>query len=376
MTQTFKHYTSQLNLKEFYTWLKDNGVGFTPLMRLPKQINPHDDEIPVYAKLEYTNYGESIKARAFATMYYLNKAAGKLNGKPKAIAATSGNFGLAASYLLHGDYSFTVNMSEKGARENTDLAAKLRGNGTKIETFPDGYCPTVGAKRGEAIAAARFVEKIDNAVVNYDQYEDWANPLAHYLTTGPEIQSQTGGKITHFVTSLGTCATMVGTGTYLKEVNSKVSLVGLYPQDGHHQLGLRSRDELGATKFFEEAQSICQTQLEASDREAFNTMAELWKHDVPAGISSGANVWGALQTAQKLHDAHKDGVVVTVLADSSENYGGFLQSHYQDVTGRAFDDAVRGRLEELATEAQQARKEHIEALKNRENGLFSALIEQ
>jgi cysteine synthase B len=372
MPQKFKQLTSNLNLKDYYIWLKENGVGYTPLTRLPKQINPYDKEIPIYAKIEYVNFGESIKARAFATMYYLNRINGKLNNKPKAIAATSGNFGLAASYILNGKYSFTVNMSEKGAKENTDLASKLRSNGTKIETFPDGYCPTVGAKRGEAIAAARFVEKIDDAVVNYDQYDDWANPLAHYLTTGPEIHSQTQGKSTHFVTSLGTCATMIGTGTYLKEVNPKINLIGLYPQDNHHQLGLRSRDELGATKFYEDTKNLCQSQIEVSDENAFNTMVDLWNNNVPSGISSGANIWGALQTAKKLHENHEEGLIVTTLPDSCENYRAFLESHFWDVTGKAFEDAVKT-LETAATKALEARKEHIATLKAGGNSLFVSL---
>ncbi len=372
----FNQYTSQLNLKDYYHWLKENGVGYTPLARLPKQINAYDAETPIYAKLEYVNFGESIKARPFATMYYLNKQRGKLNNKPKAIAATSGNFGLAGSYLLHDGYSFTVNMSEKGAKENTGLAAKLRSNGTKIETFPDGYCPTVGAKRGEAIAAARFIEKIDNAVVNYDQYEDWANPLAHYLTTGPEIYSQTGGKLTHFVTSLGTCATMVGAGTYLKEANPNISLVGLFPQDGHHQLGLRSRDELGATKFYQAAKELCQSQLEINDTNAFNTMVDLWSNGLPAGISSGANIYGALQIAEQLNEAHKEGVIVSTLPDSCENYRGFLESHYQEITGKELDKAFYGKLEETSQKAQQQRQQHIIELKNGRNTLFATLSKQ
>ncbi len=376
MSQIFKQYTNDLNLKELHYWLKENGVGYTPLARLPKQINPFDDETPVYAKLEYTNFGESIKARPFATMYYLNKSYGRLGNKSKAVAATSGNFGLAGSYLLQGNFSFTVNMSEKGAKENTDLAAKLRNNHVKIETFSDGYCPTVGAKRGEAIAAARFVEKIDETVTNYDQYEDWANPLAHYLTTGPEIYNQTSGKVTHFVTSLGTCATMIGTGTYLKQVNPKISLVGLFPQDGHHQLGLRSKDELGATRFYGETKNLCQSQLEVSDEDAFNTMVDLWSNGVPAGISSGANVWGALQVAEELHRKGEQGLIVTTVPDSCENYKGFLQNHFREVTGKAFEGTICRKLEEAAVKAVDARKEHVAALQNGKNVLFNALTKQ
>ncbi|MCL5950078.1 MAG: pyridoxal-phosphate dependent enzyme [Candidatus Bathyarchaeota archaeon] len=373
MPQPFQQYISQLNKTEFYHWLARNGIGFTPLIRLPEQINPYDKQNPIYAKLEYTNFGESIKARAFATMYYLNKQQGKLNNKPKAIAATSGNFGLAGSYLLHGNYTFTVNMSEKGAKENIGLASKLLENGTKIETFPDGYCPTVGAKRGEAIAAARFVEKIDNTVVNYDQYDDWANPLAHYLTTGPEIYAQTGGKIAQFVNSLGTCATMVGTGIYLKEVKSEIKLIGLYPQNGHHQLGLRSRDELGATKFYQTAKELCINQIEVTDKDAFKTMERLWENGLPAGISSGGNVWGALQTAKQQRESGEEGLIVTTLPDSSENYVTFLQNHFEAATGKPFDSAIEAKLEETTIKTQRERSEHINQLKKGNNNVLTIL---
>ena len=373
MSQEFKHYLKDLNRKEFYRWQKELGVGFTPVTRLPKKINPYDGDIKILAKLEYLNYAESIKARPFATMHYLNKATGRLNNKSKVIAATSGNFGLAGSYILKGDYSFTVNMSEKGAKENLNLTEKLTRNGTKIETFSDGYCPAVGAKRGEAIAAARFVEKIDSATINYDQYDDWGNPLAHYLTTGPEICQQTSGEVTHFVTSLGTCATMIGIGTYLKEVNDKIRLLGLFPQKDHHQLGLRSKEELGATRFFEEAKKICDSLLEVSDKAAYNTMIDLWDVGVPAGISSGANIWGTLQVAGELHKKGQQGLIVSTIPDSCENYKTFLRNHFCEITGKKFDEELEEKFEKSLVLVQEARNAHMERLKSGKNSLFESL---
>jgi cysteine synthase B len=373
MLHEFNQYLKDLNQKEFYHWLKETGIGFTPLARLPKQINPFDDHISIFAKLEYTNFAESIKARAFATMYYLNKVSGRMNNKSKVIAATSGNFGLAGSYLLRDQFSFTVNMSEKGAKENVDLSTKLVENGAKIETFSDGYCPTVGAKRGEAIAAARFVEKIDSQVINYDQYDDWANPLSHYLTTGPEIYHQTNGKLTHFISSLGTCATMIGIGTFLKEVNPQLKLVGLFPQQDHHQLGLRSKEELGATRFFGEAQKLCDQLTEVSDKNAYNTMLKLWDLSIPAGISSGANIWGALDVAKELYESNKQGLIVTVIPDSCENYNSFFKTHFENVTGKKFQGGIYKKYEEAAIKAQQARKEHLAELKGGTNEVFNSL---
>ncbi|MFQ6063971.1 MAG: pyridoxal-phosphate dependent enzyme [Candidatus Bathyarchaeia archaeon] len=182
-------------------------------------------------------------------------------------------------------------------------------------------------QRGEAIAAARYVEKTDLEVINYDQYNDLGNPLSHFLTTGPEIYHQTGGGITHFVVSLGTCGTMIGCGYYLREAIPDIKIIGLIPQEDHHQLGLRSRDELGATRFFEEARELCDQIIEVSDKDAYNTMLDLWKAKIPVGISSGANCYGALKVAEQLHDENKRGLIVTIIPDSCENYGEFLRNH-------------------------------------------------
>ena len=376
MLEEFRRCVGDLNLQEFYLWLKGVGIGFTPIVRLPRRITLFDDQVSIFAKLEYTNYAESIKARPFAMMYYLNMVIGRTSNKPKAIAATSGNFGLAGSYLLRGNFDFTVNMSEKAVKENVDLTVKLQKNKTRIETFSDRYCPTVGAKRGEAIAAARYVEKIDSEVINYDQYDDAGNPLSHYLTTAPELYHQTSGRITHFVASLGTCATMIGCGHYLREIIPEIKIVGLVPQEGHHQLGLRSKDELGATRFYEEAKKLCDRIIEVSDRDAYNTMLDLWDAGIPGGISSGTNCYGALKVAEKLCDENKRGLIVILIPDSCENYGSFLQGHLYSITGIKFDGDIYKKFEKLKTKAQEERGEHTSLLNAGKNNLFETYFEK
>lgn len=370
MLYEFRRYSRNVDLQKFYSWLKEHGTGFTPLARLPMRINPFGEQMNIFAKLEYTNRAESIKARPFAVMHYLNMVTGRISNKPKAVAATSGNFGLAGAYLLHGNFDFTVYMSEKAVKENSDLTVKLQKNKTRIETFSDRYCPTVGAKRGEAIAAARYVEKIDAKVINYDQYNDVGNPLAHYLTTAPEIHHQTEGKITHFVASLGTCATIIGCAHYLKEKVPEIKVVGLVPQEGHHQLGLRSKDELGATRFYEEAKKLCNSIMEVSDRDAYNTMLDLWDAGIPAGISSGTNCYGALKVAEKLYDENSKGQIVTIIPDSCENYESFLQTHLYNITEIKFDGDIYKKFKKLKTKAQKERKEHITLLNTGKNTLF------
>ncbi|NIU84321.1 MAG: pyridoxal-phosphate dependent enzyme [Candidatus Thorarchaeota archaeon] len=373
MIKELKTYGADIALPKFYSWLKKLGIGFTPVRRISKRINPFDENIPILAKLEYTNFGESIKARPFAMMHYRNLISGKLSNKTEAIAATSGNFGLAGSYLLRDEANFTVYMSEKAIKENKGLTTKLQENKTKIETFSDRYCPTVAAKRGEAIAAARYVEKTDLETINYDQYEDIGNPLSHFLTTAPEIHHQTNGRITHFITSLGTCGTMIGCGDYLREAIPKTKIIGLIPQENHHQLGLRSRDELGATRFFEEAKELCDEIIQVSDKDAYNTMLKLWKAQIPIGISSGANCYGASKVAEQLHDENKKGLIITIIPDSCENYAQFLRTHLQNVTGLEFAGAVNEKFGKLKIKAQEERREHILRLKNGRTTLFKTM---
>lgn len=373
MLRELRMYGEDLALPKVYSWLKKSGIGFTPVKRIPKRINHFDENISIFAKLEYTNFGESVKARPFAIMHYHNLISDKITNKTQAIAATSGNFGLAGSCLLHGEADFTVYMSRKAVEENKGLTLKLQENKAKIETFSDRYCPTVAAKRGEAIAAARYVEKTDVEAINYDQYEDIGNPLSHFLTTGPEIYHQTGGRITHFVTSLGTCGTMIGCGYYLREAIPETKIIGLIPQGDHHQLGLRSREELGATRFFEEAKELCDQIIEVSDKDAYNTMLELWKAKIPIGISSGTNCYGALKVAEQLHDENKEGAIITLIPDSCENYGEFLRSHLQNITGLELDGNSYERFEKLKIKAQEERRQHILQLKKGEIPLFKTM---
>ncbi|MCW3974670.1 MAG: pyridoxal-phosphate dependent enzyme [Candidatus Bathyarchaeota archaeon] len=264
-----------MHLPSFYSWLLKLGVGFTPIIRISKKMNKFDKIARILAKLEFTNFGESIKAKPFATMYYRNLISGNLVGKVRTVSATSGNFGLAGSFLLLDKSDFSLCMSKKTIDENQGLTRKLLQNKTKIEIFSDRYCPTVAAKRGEAIAAARIMENIDQDIINYDQYDDIGNPLSHYLTTAPETYRQISENPTHFVTSLGTCGTMIGCGHYLKKVIPDIKLIGLIPQEAHHQLGLRSKEELGATRFIEEVENICDRFIEVKDVDAYNSMLKL-----------------------------------------------------------------------------------------------------
>jgi len=166
---------------------------------------------------------------------------------------------------------------------------------------------------------------------------------------------------------------MIGCGYYLREAIQEIKLIGLIPQEDHHQLGLRSRDELGATRFFEEAKKLCDEIIEVSDRDAYNAMIDLWSVNIPAGISSGTNFYGALKVAEKLHSENKWGLIVTLVPDSCENYGEFLRRHLQNITGVEFDGEIYKKFKKLKTKAQEERKEHISLLKTGRITLFERL---
>ena len=372
MLKEIKKCASDFNLPTFYNWLLKNGVGFTPTISFSGELDSTYSRNSIIAKLEYTNFGESIKARPFATMLHRNLISGNVGSKAKVVAATSGNFGLAGSFLLFNKFDFTVCMSKKSVNENKGLTRKLVKNKTKIETFSDRYCPTVDAKRGEAIAAARYMEEID-ATTNYDQYDDLGNPLSHYLTTAPEIYHQLSNKISYFVASLGTCGTMLGCGYYLKEINPKTKLIGLIPQEGHHQLGLRSKEELGATRFYEEVEKLCDKIIEVSDADAYNSMLKLWDSNIPAGISGGVNYFGALTIAKELKDEERNKLIATLLPDSCENYKDFLERHLYDVTGIKFKGDVYRKFKNLRIRAEEERRKHLSLSNNGRTELFEII---
>jgi len=361
-----------INISDFYNFIKNLGIGFTPIRRLPNTINPFNDKIPIYVKLEYLNFGESVKSRPFAMIYYIKKITGLMNYKERVITATSGNFGLAGSYILPNNLDFTVLMSRKTVDENKTLIKKLIRNNVKVDVFSDSYCPALGAKRGQAIAFARELEKIDEKIINFDQYDDIGNPLSHFITTGPEIYLQTNRKIKCFIAGLGTCGTIVGAGHFLKRFCNGTWIIGLVPQEEHHQLGLRSRDELKASKFFLEAKRICDDVIEVSDKNAMDTMLKLWNIGIPAGISGGTNCFGALKIAEKMYKIGYKGVIVTLIPDSLENYENFLHIHLHNIIGESFLERYKI-FKYLKTRVRMERERHVSTVKLGKISIFNDL---
>jgi cysteine synthase len=142
-------------------------------------------------------------------------------------------------------YQLTTPLSEAISLEKRTV---LRFFGSDVIELDDTLCPAPGAPEGAIAKAIEISERPDFHML--DQYENEANPGAHYRTTGPEIWKQTQGKVTHFVAGLGTCGTITGTGKFLKEQNSAVQVLGVHPEEGHDIPGVRSSRQLARTKLY------------------------------------------------------------------------------------------------------------------------------
>jgi rhodanese-related sulfurtransferase len=192
-----------------------------------------------------------------------------------------------------------------------------------------------------------------------NQYANPANPEAHYKTTGPEIWRQTEGRITHFVASLGTCGTITGTGTFLKEQNPDVQVIGVHPEEGHDIPGVRSIRQLQQTKLFRP--ELYDQLVEVSNQEAFDTCLRINREEsIIAGPSSAMALAGALKVVEDQPDA----VVAIIFPDNVFKYASSLQRHFPDMfsttAGSASNPKSKNDKEELLNKM-------IELSRNEEN---------
>ena len=280
------------------------NIGHTPLLRL---LN---DGVEIFAKAEHLNPGGSIKDRAALSMILEGERTGRLKPGMTIIDATSGNTGIA--YAMIGasrGYGVTVCLPKNAGKQRKRI---LRAYGVEIiET--DQMLSTEGAQR----IAREIFEAQPDKYFYPDQYNNDANWLAHYETTANEIWEQTEGRVTHFVTGLGTSGTFVGVVRRLRELNPALKALAVQPESPMHGLeGLKHMATAKKPGIYDE--SLVSQTLEVATEDALLMTSKLAREEgLLVGPSSGANVFAARRLAASLQTP---AVVVTVLCDGGERY--------------------------------------------------------
>jgi cysteinyl-tRNA synthetase len=282
-------------------------IGNTPLVEIRRMApNPR---VTILAKLEGFNPGGSVKDRIGLAMVEDAEQSGRLRPGMTVLEATSGNtgIGLAMVCALKG-YPCLLAMSEGVSVERRKILAAY---GAKFLLTP--------ADQGTdgAIERVYEMEREDQGrtYALVDQYNNEANPLAHYRGTGPEIWRQTDGQVTHFVAAMGTTGTLMGVSRYLKEQNPAVQIVGAEPKIGHKIQGLKSLKEAYVPGIWNK-KAIDEKRI-VQDEDAYETTRRLAREEgILCGMSSGAAMWLALEKVKELDG----GVMVVLLPDGGERY--------------------------------------------------------
>jgi cysteine synthase B len=290
-----------------YKTLED-FVGNTPLVRLTRLPGPEIDRrgTVVLAKLEGNNPAGSVKDRPALSMIRHAETRGLIRPGDTLIEATSGNTGIAlAMAAAMKGYRMILVMPENQSLERRQT---MRAFGAELVLTP---------RDGGMELARDVAERMrdEGKGIILDQFANPDNPLAHYEGTGPEIWRDTGGKITHFVSSMGTTGTIMGTSRFLKEKNPAIQVVGCQPEEGSQIPGIRKWPEAYLPKIFDRSRVDVVENVSQADAEAM-TRRLAREEGIFAGISSGGAVAVALRLAATLDKA----VIVTVICDRGDRY--------------------------------------------------------
>jgi cysteine synthase B len=282
----------------------ESMIGNTPLVRL--QRLPGDTTNTLLAKLEGNNPAGSVKDRPAYSMIRHAEARGDIRPGDTLIEATSGNTGIALAMVaaIKG-YRMVLIMPE---HMSVERRAVMKAFGAEIILVSKA-----ASMEGARDLALEMQTRGEGKVL--DQFSNPDNPLAHYESTGPEIWRDTGGSVTHFVSSMGTTGTIMGTSRYLKEVNPGIEIVGVTPTEGSSIPGIRRWPEEYLPSIFD-ATRVDRT-IEVSQADAERTTLELAaKEGIFAGISSGGAVAAALSLSHEVEHA----VIVAIICDRGDRY--------------------------------------------------------
>lgn len=289
-------------------------VGNTPLVRLQRLNAASSSEVLV--KLEGNNPAGSVKDRPAMNMIRQAEARGEIKPGDTLIEATSGNTGiaLAMAAAIRGYRMVLIMPSHMSDERKLAMAAY---GAELIEVTQEE-----GMEGARDLALAMQAEGRGRVL---DQFANRDNSDAHYRSTGPEIWRQTSGKITHFVSSMGTTGTIMGVSRYLKEQNPDIEIVGLQPCDGASIPGIRRWPQAYLPKIYEDFRVDAIIDMDQDTAE--HTMRDLAaKEGIFCGVSSGGAVAGALQLAQQVENA----LIVAIVCDRGDRY----------LSTGVFDDAL------------------------------------
>ncbi|MCL2045703.1 MAG: cysteine synthase family protein [Oscillospiraceae bacterium] len=281
-------------------------IGNTPLVRINKMNE--NDAVSLYAKLEGFNPTGSIKDRIALKMIEQAEQEGVLTKDKIIIEPTSGNTGIGLAMIgaIKG-YRIQIVMSSAVSVERQDMIKAFGGEIILTD-------PTLGTD-GAIIRVREMIEENPDAYFNPNQFSNEYNKLAHYGTTAQEIWDQTNGKVTHFVSSLGTSGTIMGVGMKLKELNPEIKIIEAQPVKGHYIQGLKNMEEAIVPELYDINQIDTSIMIDTEEAYAIARRIVL-EEGIFVGMSSGAAMLAALKIAQSLDS----GLIVVIFPDRGEKY--------------------------------------------------------
>ncbi|MDF0717210.1 cysteine synthase CysM [Muricauda sp. 334s03] len=279
-------------------------IGNTPMVE-SKVLNTNPN-VKILFKLEGNNPGGSVKDRPAYNMIKSGLERGDFTKETKLIEATSGNTGIGLA-MIAGLFGLDMElvMPENSTKERVQT---MKAYGAKVTLTP----ADVGIEGARDYAEAKVKEEGFKMLNQFSNEDNWK---AHYKTTGPEIWRDTNGEITHFVSSMGTTGTIMGTSTYLKEQNPNIQIVGVQPTDDSKIPGIRKWPKEYLPKIFNP--SKVDTVMEVSEQDATEMAKRLAKEE---GIFSGMSSGGAATIALRLAETLESGTIVSIVCDRGDRY--------------------------------------------------------
>src|SRR5258705_13643911 len=296
-----------------------SNIGHTPLVRL-ERISEDLSGIQIYCKAEYFNPGGSVKDRPAMSMILDGERTGKLDPRRIILDSTSGNTGIA--YAMIGaarGYKVKICLPSNASHERKRI---LKAYGAEVVLTDPGEGSDGAIRKCREIYAAE-----PERYFYPDQYNNPANWKAHFETTGPEIIEQTAGRITHFVTAMGTSGTFTGVSRRMRRDLPAVKCYSAQPSSGFHGLeGLKHMPSSIVPGIYDPSLADGNLWIETEDAHRMvRQMAR--KEGLLVGVSSGGNVSAALQVAKDLASRRESGLIVTILSDSADKH---LSEHFSD----------------------------------------------